>query len=222
MPFPCKHSIHGGPRLGRWSVVLAWVVETLGVTMQTIRPFFVSTKKGIQPKERFSTMAIIPDELRATIAHNIRACRLKKFPGRGGSMKCAAALGVSPQQLSQWERGNRSPEKTRLDQIAAFFGVSPAWLHSEHAPVPSAAAPLQPATTPAPPSADTNFHLTDEAFANILNKIDLKAARDAWAQASPGSAASFFYLARFFVMHMQRNGLRIDRQCLEYLATLMK
>ena len=69
-------------------------------------------------------MGKIPNELRETIAKNIRDCRLKKFPGRGGGKICAEAFGVSPQQWSPWERGMRTPDEVRLAQIATFFGVT--------------------------------------------------------------------------------------------------
>lgn len=65
-------------------------------------------------------MGRIPKELREIIAKNIRDCRLKMFPGRGGSKKCAAALGVSPQQWSPWERGIRAPDEDRMISIHNF------------------------------------------------------------------------------------------------------
>lgn len=75
-------------------------------------------------------MGKIPNELRRTIAANIRAERVKKFPGRGGGKKCAEAFSefigknVSPQQWSPWERGQRTPDESRLKQIADFFGTT--------------------------------------------------------------------------------------------------
>ncbi len=65
-------------------------------------------------------MGRIPNELRHIIAENIRAARMKKYPGRGGGKKCAEALGVSPQQWSPWERGMRTPDEFRLRQICAI------------------------------------------------------------------------------------------------------
>ncbi len=79
-------------------------------------------------------MGRIPDELRKTIAANIRAERVKNFPGRGGGKKCAEAFShyigrnVSPQQWSPWERGMRTPDEARLEQIAQFFEVSVEYL----------------------------------------------------------------------------------------------
>ncbi len=77
-------------------------------------------------------MGKIPNELRETIAKNIRDCRLKKFPGRGGGKKCAESFGVSPQQWSPWERGMRTPDELRLSQIANFFGVTVEYLRRDH------------------------------------------------------------------------------------------
>ena len=77
-------------------------------------------------------MGKIPNALRETIATNIRDCRLKKFPGRGGGKKCAESFGVSPQQWSPWERGMRTPDELRLSQIAEFFGVTVEYLRRDN------------------------------------------------------------------------------------------
>ncbi len=77
-------------------------------------------------------MGKIPDKLRKIIAENIRNCRLKKFPGRGGGKKCAEQFGVSPQQWSPWERGGRTPDEMRLEQIAAFFDVTVEFLRRDN------------------------------------------------------------------------------------------
>ncbi len=80
--------------------------------------------------EKGLSMGRIPDELRKTIAANIRAERVKNFPGRGGGKKCAEAFShyigrnVSPQQWSPWERGMRTPDESRLQQIADFFDTT--------------------------------------------------------------------------------------------------
>lgn len=81
-------------------------------------------------------MGKIPDELRQTIARNIRNCRNKKYPGRGGGKKCAEAFGVSPQQWSPWERGMRTPDEYRLSQIAKFFDVTVEYLRRDNNPAP--------------------------------------------------------------------------------------
>lgn len=98
-------------------------------------------------------MGRIPDELRQAIATNIRAERMKKFPGRGGSKKCAAAFSefigknVSPQQWSPWEKGKRTPDESRLKQIAGFFGVTVEDLRRDKSqPV----APVEPPENPSP------------------------------------------------------------------------
>ncbi len=79
-------------------------------------------------------MGRISNELRRVIAENIRAARMKKFPGRGGGKKCAEAFGVSPQQWSPWERGMRTPDEFRLRQLAEFFEVSVEYLRQDHSP----------------------------------------------------------------------------------------
>ncbi len=87
-------------------------------------------------------MGKIPENLRQIIAANIRACRMKKFPGRGGGKRCAEAFGVSPQQWSPWERGMRTPDELRLSQIADFFGVTVEHMRRDHsAPDASAGNP---------------------------------------------------------------------------------
>jgi transcriptional regulator with XRE-family HTH domain len=77
-------------------------------------------------------MGKIPKDLLQTIAANIRSCRVNKFPGRGGGKKCAEAFGVSPQQWSPWERGMRTPDELRLQQIADFFGVTVEFLRRDN------------------------------------------------------------------------------------------
>lgn len=77
-------------------------------------------------------MGKIPNSLRENIARNIRECRLKNFPGRGGGKRCAEAFGVSPQQWSPWESGKRTPDELRLEQIANFFGTTVEWFRRDH------------------------------------------------------------------------------------------
>ncbi|MCD8141424.1 MAG: helix-turn-helix transcriptional regulator [Planctomycetaceae bacterium] len=99
-------------------------------------------------------MGRIPEELRQTIAQNIRTCRMNKFPGRGGAKLCAQAFGVSPQQWSPWERGLRIPDETRLRKIAEFFGVDVDYLRKNHGnvqvtpPPPPASAAVSKQPTP--------------------------------------------------------------------------
>ncbi|MCC8164746.1 MAG: helix-turn-helix domain-containing protein [Planctomycetes bacterium] len=73
-------------------------------------------------------MGKIPNELREAIANNIKIERMKKFQGRGSGKRCAESFGVSPQQWSPWERGMRTPDEARLEQIAQFFEVSVEYL----------------------------------------------------------------------------------------------
>lgn len=69
-------------------------------------------------------MGKIPTELRQAIARNIRACRIRKFPGRGGATRCAEKLAVPLSQWSQWEKGVYTPNDPRMRQIAEFFDVT--------------------------------------------------------------------------------------------------
>lgn len=77
-------------------------------------------------------MGRIPNNLKTTIASNIKAARIAKYPGRGGAKKVALELGVSQQQYSPWETGNRTPDELRLKSIAAYFGKSVEWFRTDH------------------------------------------------------------------------------------------
>ena len=77
-------------------------------------------------------MGKIPAELRENIARNIRECRSRAFPGRGGGKRCAEAFGVTPQQWSPWERGLRTPDEVRLARIAELFGVTVEYLRRDN------------------------------------------------------------------------------------------
>lgn len=89
-------------------------------------------------------MGKIPDDLRQIIADNIRKCRMKKFPGRGGGKKCAEAFEVSPQQWSPWECGKRTPGEDKMKQIAEFFNVSVAFLRQDRRHLPDEAFSIPP------------------------------------------------------------------------------
>ncbi len=99
-------------------------------------------------------MSKVKPSLCETIARNIRECRLERFPGRGGSKKCAAEFSlhigqnISPQQWSPWERGKRMPKELHLQQIAAFFGKTIEYMCSDNrqpAPVVPSAPRYEPA-----------------------------------------------------------------------------
>ncbi len=145
---------------------------------------------------------------------------MKEFSGRGGGKKCAEAFGVSPQQWSPWERGKRTPDEVRLGEIAGFFGVSVEWMRCDHRPPPLG----RPRETP-PPGVDQ----TSQSAANMHSPFSGIAGVDvppppSWEPAPPGSAASFFWLVRHFIIEMQTQGLHIhlDKQSLEHLAYLIK
>ncbi len=72
------------------------------------------------------------NELRLIVGENIRYCREKSFPGKGGMSECAEQFGVSLQQWSPWELGKRLPKDWRLEKIAEFFGRTVAWMRTRH------------------------------------------------------------------------------------------
>ncbi len=78
-------------------------------------------------------MGKVPVDLRVNVANNIRNCRKSRYPKWGGSKKCAAAFGVTPQQWSQWERGAHMPDEVSMMALAEFFGVSTAFLRRANA-----------------------------------------------------------------------------------------
>jgi transcriptional regulator with XRE-family HTH domain len=43
-------------------------------------------------------------------------------------LEVARAIGVTPQAVSQWERGEAEPENMKIVPLAKLFGVEPAWL----------------------------------------------------------------------------------------------
>ena len=87
---------------------------------------------GIADFDKDRIMGKIPVDLRTNVATNIRNCRNRKYPQWGGSKKCAADFGVSPQQWSQWERGAHMPDEFRMMEIARFFGVSIEYLRRDN------------------------------------------------------------------------------------------
>lgn len=144
----------------------------------------------------------MPAELQKTIAANIRACRLEKFPGRGGAKKCAEAFGVSPQQWSPWERGMRTPDETRLQRIADFFGVTVEYLRRDNTVRPNRPEP------PPPPMPERNPGQCRDCPNAGPNPY-------AWRLPGmssldpPGSPASFYLLARHVVDRLVAEGVKV-------------
>ncbi|MCC8116532.1 MAG: helix-turn-helix domain-containing protein [Planctomycetes bacterium] len=164
-------------------------------------------------------MGRMPDDLRAIIAHNIRVCRCERYPGRGGAKSCAEDFGVSPQQWSPWENGRRTPDELRLQQLAAFFNVTVEYLRTDH-------------TSPA-----TTVHTTRDAEKTTPDNAALSAPgcqgnqripgidippEPAWQPDPPGSPASFFWLARYYIEKVVTNGVRLDKQCLDYIVEALR
>lgn len=160
-------------------------------------------------------MGKIPKELRDTIARNIRDCREKLYPGRGGQKKCAEAFtlhvgrNVSPQQWSPWERGMRTPDEVRLDQLAKFFHVTVEYLRKDHRP------PIRPPGAPPFPKPDEPRELppdVDAAF-GLPNPHPY----------APGSPESFYWLAVRLVDAVVGEGIRIrlDPSTAELIASAL-
>lgn len=160
-------------------------------------------------------MGKIPNDLRVTIARNIRDCRGKLYPGRGGQKKCAEAFtlfvgkNVSPQQWSPWERGMRTPDEVRLEQMAKFFRVTVEYLRTDHRerPRPPGAPPLAglPGMRDSPSDVDDAFGLPN------LHPY------------APGSPESFYWLAVRFVDAALSEGIRIrlDRNAVEFIVSAL-
>ncbi|MCC8180570.1 MAG: helix-turn-helix transcriptional regulator, partial [Planctomycetes bacterium] len=158
----------------------------------------------------------IPQQLRETIARNIRACRVKKFPGRGGGKRCALAFGVSPQQWSPWERGMRTPDELRLSEIAAFFGVTVEELRRDSCCQPP---PSSPSPSPSPSIPPTSggerqppFNVYPNPYAYLVPGMP--------PLDPPGSPASFYWLARHFIHYLMTEGISVtlDEKTIARLA----
>lgn len=160
-----------------------------------------------------NVMGKIPSKLRETIARNIRECRQKKYPGRGGAKKCAEAFSthigqnISPQQWSPWECGMRTPEELRLEQMAKFFDVTVEYLRKDHRqPIPGA------------PSMGVPSQAYSDMGRNLYAELP-----PLYSEPPPGSAESFFRLARHLVSSITADGIliRLDRDSVELLLSLL-
>lgn len=68
------------------------------------------------------------------VSKNLVYLRSLKFPGYGGSKKCADALGIKQQQWSPWEKGQKLPSEDSLEKIAALFEVPLEYLTTDQSP----------------------------------------------------------------------------------------
>lgn len=75
--------------------------------------------------------------LAKTMGSIIRALRLKKYPGHGGQIKCAADFGVSQSEWSHWERGTKTPSAINQKRIADHFAVNVGVLWGEGPAAPA-------------------------------------------------------------------------------------
>lgn len=160
-------------------------------------------------------MGKIPEELKAAIACNIKAERIRKFGSqRGTSKKCAEEFKVSQQQWSPWEKGMRTPDETRLKEIAIFFGVDVEYLRrsEEQHPIsydqwrngvrtvvfePTNVTPAVEPSLPPPPESDTqsccgNETPVDPAGVVLRQKQEARVLLDAiWNLVNSGIRVSF-------------------------------
>lgn len=136
-------------------------------------------------------MGKIPQELRKNIASNIRECRKKKFPGRGGAKTCAQAFGVSPQQWSPWETGKRVPDEARLTRLAEFFDVSVEYLRRDN----SMNHPF-----------GVGQRFSHPAYRQERFRLHPKRPEPE----NPGSAESFYWLADWLVTTLLAKGMTVS------------
>lgn len=98
------------------------------------------------------------------------------------------------------------PDESRLEQIADFFGVTVEWLRKDHRKI-------EPMFEP-----DSEHQ---KRSLPPIEGIDIPPS-PSWHPDSPGSAESFFWLFRHFIAVIQTQGIRLDKQSLDYLAAQLK
>ncbi len=70
-------------------------------------------------------MLKIPQQCKSTLAGKIRRYKGECFPGKGGGVRLAEEIGVTPQSISNWISGSRLPTMNQLYRLAKAFDVSP-------------------------------------------------------------------------------------------------
>ncbi len=166
----------------------------------------------------------IPQSLRETIARNIKACRMKDFPRRGGSQLCAKAFGVCAQQWSQWEQGRRTPNEQHMLEIAHFFKTTVEDLRRDKR---------------IPPGLESHYKYlfdddeTDEDDSPTVSSMRARLSSNPHAAplanpAPAGSDAGYYWLFRAFFQSMESKGIHVDvkhhfdKESLKYLAECLK
>jgi len=178
-------------------------------------------------------MGKIPNELREIIADNIRKCRLRKYPGRGGGKKCAEAFGVSPQQWSPWERGMRTPDEERMENIARFFDVSVAYLRQDRRDRTLSGSPIDGDTCPQPnagelpesfslpPPFSGASHNTSQSLFDDLPQIGISPRPDELPPIkTPQSDTDTYWLLAKFFAGVSQDGvlIRLAKQDMDNLG----
>lgn len=151
-------------------------------------------------------MTRIPQKLRETIARNIRAWRMRKYPGRGGGKRCAEEFGVSPQQWSPWERGLRTPDELRLQEIADFFGTTVESLRRD-------------TSIPGAPIVDSEYHIEEGTLAIGQSGLDASSG-----QLSPYScqAAAYHHALSRLLNQANKADIRTTVAFMKSLADLLE
>lgn len=155
-------------------------------------------------------MGKISERLRNIIANNIRQCRLRKYPGWGGSKRCAEALGVSPQQWSPWERGKRTPDEYRLALIAEHFGVTIEYLRCDNNTMHLSGMSARKAESP--PSREPGAPSSAKATAGVFPSSVGPFPPGRPNPRDPGSPESFYWLLDWLISRLLQQGLTIGHQ----------
>ena len=118
------------------------------------------------------------------IGDNIRALRGGKRMGDGRAMSqgdLASVLDVTPQAISNWERGKDEPTSDKVAAMSAYFGVSIDEMYGRRRPVP--------APQPNPPAPSAKIE-TSAALAAITTAISI--LRPDFARADAEALAGVF------------------------------
>ena len=87
---------------------------------------FLSCRAGTRaPQSGRSIMYALPARNRKILARKIRHHKRLCFPGKGSGVRLADEIGVSPQTISNWLNGSRTPTFEQLYLLAKTFNVSP-------------------------------------------------------------------------------------------------
>lgn len=69
-------------------------------------------------------MSKLTQREKKSVVRNIKLYKKRLYPERGGGNRLANELGISPQLLSQWVKGTRTPTLEKLIVLADVFNIS--------------------------------------------------------------------------------------------------